>query len=44
MPDRLFRFFWGDLVNHWRVWGVWISQRRFIGVSVVSNIKETPDA
>jgi len=29
------RLFWGDHINDWRVWGLWIKKTWFIGFSVV---------
>ena len=28
------RWYFGDHVNGWRIWGVWICQRWFVGVCV----------
>lgn len=36
------RWFWGDQVGPWRVWGFWYKQRTFIGVSVINEGEQWP--
>lgn len=35
----LTRWFWGERLDNWRLWGMWWRGRVFVGVSIVAGIR-----
>lgn len=33
------RIFWNARMNHWRIWGIWIREKWFIGFSIVDEVE-----